>query len=73
MIRNTYQNLRAQMALKGHSLQTLAQAVDIKYNTLCRKMRKLNDFTLSEMQHIRRALKYQGTLDSLFCDEEEQQ
>ena len=70
MNRTTYQNLRAQMALRGQSIQTLAQAVDMKYATLCRKMRGQNDFTFRELKQIKQALKYQGTLDSLFCDEE---
>lgn len=71
MDRMTYQNLRAQMALRGHSLSTLAQAVQIKYPTFCRKMRRLSPFTLEECLRIRDALRFSGTLDALFLNLEE--
>ena len=73
MNRTTFQNLRAQMALRGQSIQTLAQAADMKYATLCRKMRGQSEFTFPEMLLLRRVLKFQGTLDALFCDEEDGQ
>lgn len=71
MDRMTYQNLRAQMALRGHSLGTLAQAVQIKYPTFCRKMRRLSPFTLEECLRIREVLRFSGSLDALFLDHRE--
>lgn len=72
MNRITYQSLRAQMALRGYSIGTLAQAVSIKYNTLCRKMRGENEFTLAEAVRIKQVLRYGGELEALFGAGEEQ-
>ncbi|MBE5776701.1 MAG: hypothetical protein E7326_04285 [Clostridiales bacterium] len=67
MNRMTYQTLRAQMALRGHSMATLSQAIGMKYNTFLRKMRCDSEFTLGEALRIRRELRYQGAVDVLFA------
>lgn len=66
MNRMTYQTLRAQMALRGHSMGTLSRAIDMKYNTFLRKMRCDSAFTLPEALRIRQELRYDGALEKLF-------
>ena len=62
----TYQMLRAQMALRGHSMVTLSRAVGMKYNTFLRKMRCDSPFSLPEAMKIRQELKFDGALETLF-------
>ena len=71
MNRSTYQTLRAQMALKGHSLSTLSRCVEMKYHTLLRKMRRESEFTLNEALRIREVLCYPGAVENLFKSTEE--
>ena len=59
MNRMTFKTLRAQMALRGHSMTSL-------YNTFLRKMRCDSDFTLREAMRIREELRYDGALETLF-------
>jgi hypothetical protein len=66
MNRMTFKTLRAQMALRGHSMTSLSRAVNMKYNTFLRKMRCDSDFTLREAMRIREELRYDGALETLF-------
>ena len=66
MNRSTYQTLRAQMALKGHSITTLSRSVEMKYHPLLRKMRRESEFTLPEALKIRDVLGYPGAVEHLF-------
>ena len=66
MNRSTYQTLRAQMALKGHSITTLSRSVEMKYHTLLRKMRRESEFTLPEALKIRDVLGYPGRWNTCF-------
>ena len=54
------------MLLSGCGRKTLAQALGIHYNTLCRKMRGEIPFTLDEALAARRFLNTAVPLEELF-------
>ena len=61
-----YNVLSAQIALAGMDRARLAETVGIHYNTLCRKMRGENSFTLEEALSIKAALNSRLPLEELF-------
>ena len=61
-----YNVLSAQIALAGMNRASLAETVGMHYNTLCRKMRGENSFTLEEALAIKTALNSKLPLEELF-------
>ena len=66
MEKGKYNILIAQMSISGINRTRLAEAVGMHYNTLCRKMRGENDFTVDEAIRIKEVLGFTASVEELF-------
>ncbi len=66
MNKGKYNILIAQMSISGIDRSALAEAVGMHYNTLCRKMRGENEFTVDEAIRIKEVLGFSSSLEELF-------
>lgn len=66
-----YPNLRAEIARKGWTLQQLADAIQIKAETLKKKLQGYSDLKLSEARKIKEVLGVDIPLEILFEKEGE--
>ncbi len=65
-----YNILCAQMTLSKVSRSALSRAIGIHYNTLCRKMRGENAFTVEEAVRIKQVLGSALPVEELFRTED---
>ena len=66
-----YPNLRAELARKGWTLQQLADLIQIKVETLKKKLQGYSDLKLSEASKIKDVLGVDIPLEVLFAKEGE--
>lgn len=61
-----YKNLNAELARMGWTRKDLAEATNIRYQTLNEKMNGKSGFTLKEAFEIKKAMNIDMSLDQIF-------